>query len=164
MPLVKGGVVVEDDWTRVPDDAETIPDGDRLLLGLEQWSRHKVELCKRGGAYAVRLAPDEGPELIASDLPHFDMIALEFPAFTDGRAYSHARLLRERHGFRGEIRAVGDVLLEQLFFMHRAGFDAFEIDSADPIQDWKTALADIDVLYQPAADGQPTATQLRWRR
>jgi uncharacterized protein (DUF934 family) len=91
-------------------------------------------------------------------------VALEFPLFNDGRAYSHARLLRERYGFEGEIRAVGEVLLEQLFFMYRAGFDAFEIDSRTPTEDWKTAFADIDVVYQPASDGQPTATQLRWQK
>jgi uncharacterized protein (DUF934 family) len=164
MPLVKSGEVVEDRWTHVSEDAESMPTGDHLIVSLEQWTTHKVELCKRGGAFAVRLSPDQGPELVADDLQHFDLVALEFPAFTDGRAYSHARLLRERYGFKGEIRAVGDVLLEQLFFMHRAGFDAFEVDSKTPIQDWQTAFADIDVLYQPAADGQPTATQLRGQK
>ncbi len=91
------------------------------------------------------------------------MIALEFPAFKDGRAYSHARLLRERFGFQGELRAVGDVLLEQLHFMQRVGFDAFEIDSADPLGDYQTAVADFSVWYQPATDSRPTAVDLRHR-
>ena len=163
MPLVKGGVVIADRWQRIDDDAETIPQGD-LMLTLEQWTKHKVELCKRGGAFAIRLGPDEGPELIAGELRHFDVIALEFPAFTDGRAYSHARLLRERYGFEGEVRAVGDVLLEQLMFMQRAGFDCFELDSETPIEDLEVALADIDVWYQPTNDGRETVTELRWRR
>ena len=163
MPLVKRGEITNDRWQRVAEDAETMPSGD-ILVSFEQWTEHKVELCKRGGAFGIRLRSDQGPELIADDLEHFDLVALEVPAFTDGRAYSHARLLRERFGFEREIRAVGDVLLEQLVFMQRSGFDAFEIDSDTPLDDWKVAFADIDVWYQPTDDGRETITQLRWRR
>ena len=73
---------------------------------------------------------DQSPELIADDVQRFALVALEFPKFRDGRAYSYARLLRERYGFKGELRAVGDVLLEQLFFMLRTGFDAFELQQS----------------------------------
>lgn len=164
MPLVKDGKLAEDSWQTVDPEATTMPGGDRLIVRLAQWNEHKVELCARGGVFGIRLAPDEGPEQIVEDLVHFDLVALEFPAFTDGRAYSHARLLRERLGFEGEIRAVGDVALEQLVFMQRSGFDAFEIDSETPVEDWETAFADIDVFYQPTADGRETALQARWRR
>ncbi len=164
MPLVKNGKVAEDGWEKVDPEASKMPGGDRLLVSLDQWKEHKVELCKRGGTFGVRLSSDQGPEEIADDLVHFDLIALEFPAFTDGRAYSHARLLRERYGYEGELRAVGDVALEQLVFMHRAGFDAFEIPSETAIDDWQTAFADIDVFYQPTGDGRETALQARWRR
>ena len=92
------------------------------------------------------------------------MVALEFPVFRDGRAYSYARLLREQYGFPGEIRAVGDVLLEQLHFMERTGFDAFEFHSDDPLRDIEIAASDFDVWYQPAADGRKTAVQLRHER
>ena len=153
MPLLKNGEVVGDRWSLVPEDADEMPTGD-IMVSLAQWEAHKVELCKRGGAFAIRLQPDEGPELIAGDLKHFDVVALEFPAFTDGRAYSHARLLRERYGYEREVRAVGDVLLEQLAFMQRAGFDAFDVDSKTPVEDWKVALADFDVFYQPTGDGR----------
>jgi uncharacterized protein (DUF934 family) len=91
------------------------------------------------------------------------MIALEFPAFRDGRAYSYARLLRDRYGYTGELRAVGDVLLEQLHFMHRVGFDAFLIKDNDAIEAWQTALADISVWYQPTGDGRPSVIELRHR-
>lgn len=164
MPLVKAGKLAEETWNVVDPEAEQMPSGDRLLVSLAQWNEHKVELCKRGGAYGIRLASDEGPEAIVDDLKRFDVIALEFPAFTDGRAYSHARLLRERYGYEGEIRAVGDVCLEQLVFMHRSGFDAFEIASETAVEDWQTAFADIDVVYQPTGDGRETALQARWRR
>jgi uncharacterized protein (DUF934 family) len=164
MPLVKAGKLAEDSWQKVDPEATEIPAGDHLLVTLDQWNEHKVDLCKRGGVFGVQLSPDQGPEQIADDLVHFGLIALEFPVFTDGRAYSHARLLRERYGFEGEIRAVGDVLLEQLVFMDRAGFDAFEIDSESAVEDWQTAFADIDVFYQPTGDGRETAVQARWRR
>jgi uncharacterized protein (DUF934 family) len=112
----------------------------------------------------VRLRSDQSPELIAEDLPHLQLVALEFPAFRDGRAYSYARILRERYGFKGEVRAVGDVLMEQLHFMLRTGFDAFEIKGKDPLTEFRTAMRDFSVWYQPAADGRRTAVQLRHGR
>ena len=93
------------------------------------------------------------------------MIALEFPKFRDGRAYSYARLLRERYGFKGELRAVGEVLMEQVFFMVRTGFNAFDLQqSPDPVAAFQTALQDFTVWYQPTGDGRPTAMQLRHSR
>jgi uncharacterized protein (DUF934 family) len=87
----------------------------------------------------------------------------EFPRFRDGRAYSYARLLRERYGFEGEIRAVGDVLMEQLMFMLRVGFDAFEISEQNPLEAYRTAVGEFSVWYQPTGDGRPTAVSLRHR-
>ena len=112
----------------------------------------------------VRLHSDQSPELIADDLKHFAVVALEFPKFRDGRAYSYARLLRERYGYEGELRAVGDVLLEQVFFMLRTGFDAFDIQGDDPLGAYRTALGEFSVWYQPTGDGRPTALQLRHRK
>jgi uncharacterized protein (DUF934 family) len=89
------------------------------------------------------------------------VIALEFPKFGDGRAYSYARLLRERYGFRGELRAVGNVLRDQALFMLRCGFDAFEVTEGTPIEGWREALGEISVVYQPTADGRPVAHGLR---
>ena len=109
----------------------------------------------------VKLKSDQPPELVAEDLQSLALIALEFPVFRDGRAYSYARLLREQYRFTGEIRAVGDVLLEQLHFMERTGFDAFELNSDDPLGELQIAAGDFDVWYQPAADGRKTAIQLR---
>ena len=93
---------------------------------------------------------------------YFAVIALDFPAFGDGRAYSSARLLRDRYSYRGELRAVGDVLLEQLHFMNRVGFDAFAIKSDDAVRDWEIAAADIRVsgTSRPAMAGSRPA-QLR---
>jgi uncharacterized protein (DUF934 family) len=115
-------------------------------------------------ALGVRLRSDQSPELIAADLPQLRLVALEFPAFRDGRAYSYARILRERYGFTGEIRAVGDVLMEQLHFMLRTGFNAFEITGLDPLKEYRTAMQDFTVWYQPTGDGRRTAVQLRHGR
>ena len=85
--------------------------------------------------------------------------------FKDGRAFSYARLLRERYGFNGEVRAVGDVLRDQLFFMHRCGFDAFEVKDESMLQDWLEAVREISVVYQLATDGRESVLQLRrWKR
>ena len=91
------------------------------------------------------------------------------PVISSGKAsdeaqYSYARLLRDRYGYAGELRAVGDVLLEQLHFMHRSGFDAFDVSSEHPVEDWETAQADLSIWYQPTGDGRETALQRRLGR
>jgi uncharacterized protein (DUF934 family) len=160
MALVKNGELVTSSFVDV-SGADAIPESGPVIVSLAQWQAHRDALLARGTPLGIRLHSDQPPELIADDLVHFTVVALEFPKFRDGRAYSYARLLRERYGFKGELRAVGEVLLEQLFFMLRTGFDAFEIESADPLGDYRTALGDFSVWYQPAADGRPTAMQLR---
>jgi len=160
MALVKNGELVTSSFVDA-SGAEVIPATGPVIVSLDQWKAHRDELLKRGTPLGIRLHSDQPPELIAADVQHFAVVALEFPKFRDGRAYSYARLLRERYSFKGELRAVGEVLLEQLFFMLRTGFDAFEIVSADPLKDYRTALADFSVWYQPTADGRPTAMQLR---
>ena len=99
-----------------------------------------------------------------NDLDQFTVIALEFPAFRDGRAYSYARLLRDRYGYTAELRAVGDVLLEQLHFMQRVGFDAFQIDSDNPLDDYRTAINEFSAWYQPSGDDRKTVVDLRHRQ
>lgn len=137
------------------DDA-LLSDGDIIV----SWSRFQAEadaLIARGGHLGVRLASAEAPDVLAPWLGHLSVIALEFPKFRDGRAYSSARLIRERMGWRGELRAVGDVLVEQAFQMIRCGFDAFEpADGSTPAQ-WTAAAARFSHVYQRAADGRPPA-------
>ncbi len=117
---------------------------------------------KRGTPLGIRLHSDQSPELIAADVPQFAVVALEFPKFRDGRAYSYARLLRERYGFKGELRAVGDVLLEQLFFMLRTGFDAFEIRERRSARGLPHgARRFLACGTSRRRDGRPTAMQLR---
>lgn len=160
MALIKDGKLATSPFSDV-SAAEAIPATGAVIVSLEQWQAQRAALLERGTPLGIKLRSDQSPELIAADIGHFALVALEFPKFRDGRAYSYARLLRERFGFKGELRAVGDVLLEQLFFMLRTGFDAFELESAEPLRDYQTALADFSVWYQPTGDGRPTAMQLR---
>jgi uncharacterized protein (DUF934 family) len=162
MALIRKGRLSEDTFVTVSDD-DAIPRSGDVIVALERWRTDRDRLLAGENRIGVRLASDEPPELIANDLEHFAVVALEFPAFRDGRAYSYARLLRERYGYAGEIRAVGDVLLEQLHFMLRAGFDAFELEGDDPERDFATAAGEFSVWYQPTADGRPTALELRHR-
>ncbi|MEM7569423.1 MAG: DUF934 domain-containing protein [Pseudomonadota bacterium] len=112
-------------------------------------------------ALGVRLAPDTKVEELASKLDQIALIEVDFPAYTDGRGYSQARVLREHMGYQGELRAVGDVLIDQLRFMQRCGFDvAVLADHVDP-EDADAALKRYGVWYQPAADDHPPAHRLR---
>jgi len=163
MALVRDNALVADEYFHVADDAEIPPTGP-VLVSFDQWQAHRERLLKRGAAIGVRLHSDQSPELIAEHLPHLALVALEYPKFRDGRAYSYARILRERYGFRGEVRAVGDVLMEQLHFMVRTGFNAFEIAGPDPLGQFRTALGDFSVWYQPTGDGRKTAIDLRHGR
>lgn len=161
MALIKNGAVIEDRYEDV-SDLEKIPSDGLLMVGLAQWQANTEKLAGRD--IAIKLKSDEAPDAISESLSNFNVIALEFPAFRDGRAYSYARILREQYGYGGEIRAVGDVLMEQLHFMIRVGFDAFEIQSDDPVAAYETALEDFSVWYQPTGDGRKTAVQMRWNR
>jgi uncharacterized protein (DUF934 family) len=164
MSLIKNGQLVADEYVDA-SAADAIPPTGAVIVSLEQWQKERDALLARGTPLGIRLHSDQSPELIADDVQKFALIALEFPKFRDGRAYSYARLLRERCGFKGELRAVGDVLLEQLFFMLRTGFDAFDVQqSPDPVAAFKTAISEFSVWYQPTADGRKTALQLRHRR
>ncbi|MEO0410598.1 MAG: DUF934 domain-containing protein [Pseudomonadota bacterium] len=112
-------------------------------------------------ALGVRLSPGTKVEELASRLDQIALIDVDFPAYTDGRGYSQARVLREHMGFQGELRAIGDVLIDQLRFMQRCGFDvAVLADHVDP-SDAQAALERYGVWYQPAADDHPPAHRLR---
>ncbi len=144
-----------DAFVAVADDAP-LPDGDLLL----SWPRFQAEgeaLITRGRKVGVLLASAESPEDLAPFMNGLSLVALEFPKFRDGRAYSAARLLRERMGWRGELRAVGDVLVEQAYLMIRCGFDAFAPADASTPDDWTAAAQRFAHVYQRAPDGRPPA-------
>ena len=160
MALLRNGRVVTDSFLDATG-LDVPPTGEAVIVRLDQWREHRESLLAAGAPVGVRLRSDEPPALIAADLGQLALVALEFPKFRDGRAYTHARMLRERLGFAGEIRAVGDVLQEQLHFMQRCGFDAFEISAPDPEQAWAAISQDHSVWYQATGDGRPRALELR---
>lgn len=167
--LIKDGRIADDSWRLLPDaDVERLsypaedgllpdfPVARDLIVHLALWRRRREDLIERGGRLGVRLAPDEGPEAIAADLSHFDLVAVDFPAFTDGRGYSTARLLRERYGFKGELRAVGDVLRDQLLALQRCGFDAFQLRKDRDAEAACDAFREFSAFYQgDARDPRP---------
>jgi len=163
MALVRDGQLVADDYLDLSArELEALPADGALLLSLAQWQAHRTQLA--GRRIGVRLQSDQHPQALAGNLAGISLVALEFPRFRDGRAYSYARLLRERYGFGGELRAVGDVLLEQLHYMQRCGFNAFELASADPLADFHLAANEHSVWYQATGDGRLPARALRHRQ
>jgi uncharacterized protein (DUF934 family) len=160
MPLLKQGVVVEDRFRRLVD-ADALPAEGAVLVTLERWQTQREALLARGQSLGIEVPNSEPVESISRDIPHFALIALVFPKFTDGRAYSQARILRDRLGFVGELRATGQVLTDQLLFLHRCGFDSFELASASPAHSWQNALAAFSNFYQPATDPAVSIPLLR---
>lgn len=160
MPLLKGGRVSEDAWTAAGDD-DALPESSALLVTLKRWQAERESLRGRNGGLGIRLSNSAEVAAIAGDLDRVELVALEFPRFNDGRAFSQARQLRERYGYAGELRATGQVLRDQLLFMARRGFDAFELAKGEPAAAWEAAIAEFSVFYQPTGDGRPTARELR---
>jgi uncharacterized protein (DUF934 family) len=160
MSLLKDGTLRQDPWIAVGDD-EPLPPSGAPIVTLTRWQRDRDALRAHGGAVGVRLPNAASVDLIAGDLDRLGLVALEFPKFNDGRAFSQARQLRGRYRYAGELRATGHVLRDQLMFMTRCGFDAFEIAKGDPVAAWADALAEFTVFYQPTGDGRPTAAALR---
>lgn len=158
--IIKNQRIVADDWqvlklagAETPETPETLTlPGTPTLLPLAIWLARKTEIIANAQVIGVWLASNEGPEAIADDLACFAVIGVDFPKFTDGRAYSTARLLRERYGYRGEIRAIGDVLIDQLFYMHRCGIDAFALRADQKLDKALAHFATISESYQAAAD------------
>ncbi|MBH9384442.1 DUF934 domain-containing protein [Pseudomonas aeruginosa] len=152
--IIKDRQVVDDRWHLLPKDAtlESVPNSDDVIIPLALWLEHGPALRGRAGGRGVWLAADEAPESIAGGLGRFQVIAVNFPAFTDGRGFSSARLLRERYGYKGEIRAIGDVLRDQLFFMRRCGFDAYAIRADRSPEDALASLDDFSEVYQTSVE------------
>ena len=148
-------ILVEDPFTWVSDDW-AIPQGD-VIISLTRFQTEGDRLLSEGRSVGVRLESHEEVEALTYDLPRLAVVALAFPKFGDGRAYSNARLLRERYGYKAELRAVGDVLREQAGFMVRCGFDAFEPADGSTPEDWDRAARRFRHAYQRSVDGRPPA-------
>lgn len=148
MPLLKDGQIVEDPWVRVADNIP-LPANAPAIVTLSRWRSEREALIHNASPLGLLLGSDEAVEEVVDDIGRFDLIALDFPNFKDGSNYSTARLLRERYGYAGEIRAVGNVLRDQFAFMRRCGIDAFEVKKQGDADAFVRALDEIGVAYQP---------------
>jgi uncharacterized protein (DUF934 family) len=160
MPLVKGGKITADTFVHVADDAE-IPGDGAILISAARFVENAEALSRRAGKTGVIWPNNRDLDDIVPYLDRIAVVALVFPTFRDGRAYTQARLLRERHGFKGELRATGQVLRDQFVFMLRAGFDAFEVKKQSDAEAFATTVKHYSVFYQPTGDGRVTALHRR---
>ena len=149
MKVVKDRKVIEDAWRLVKDDEAA---GPNAIVSLARWNAERDSLLA-AGPVGIVLRSSEAPDEI-QDLEKAPLIALDFPAFTDGRGYSSARMLRTRFGYKGEIRAIGDVMRDEMFYMSRVGIDSFAVKATKDIEKALSAFDDFSVTYQAAADDE----------
>lgn len=159
MKLLKAGAFQQDQYAPVADDA-ALPEG-AVLVTLERFQKERDTLLARNTPIGVQLKASQSPELLGEDLGRLSLVALEFPAFRDGRAFSWARILRTRLGFKGEVRAVGDFLFDQMNYQKRVGFDAWVVPDHFTVEDFNRATAEMTNVYQPSSDGRKTIRDLR---
>jgi len=160
MPLVKDGKISADIFVHVADDAE-IPGDGAVLVSAARFLADPETLARRGGGTGVIWPNNRDVDDLVPWLDRLAVVALIFPSFRDGRAYSQARLLRERYAYRGELRATGQVLRDQFLFMLRAGFDAFEVKKPADAEAFAHTVKRYSVFYQPTGDGRMTTLHRR---
>lgn len=149
--IIVDNQIVQNQWLLIDKDAEDIPNTEEpIIVPLSLWNKEKRQLLKRK-KIGIYLESDESPQLIAEDLSAFDLIAINFNNFADGRGFTYGRELRDTHGFKGEIRAIGSFIRDQLFFLKRCGFNAFALENAN-LQESLSSLTDFSDSYQAAID------------
>jgi len=144
--LIKDRALTEDRWTLVREAEAALPAG-AAIIPLATWKTQRQALLARGDI-GVWLAPADDPADLATDVAQLPLVAVDFPQFADGRGYSTARLLRQRYGFKGELRAIGDVQRDQLAYLVQCGFDAFAIRDGKDAREALAGLADFSDGYQ----------------
>src|SRR5262249_17594280 len=160
MPLVENGQIVQDRY-RYLSDEEPIPERVPVIVPARRFLANADELIRRDGSLGVLWPNDRRIAELAPWLGHLALVALQFPKFRDGRAYSQARLLRETYGFRGTLRATGDLLRDQFQFLIRPGLDSCEVKKAADAHAFVEAANRYSVVYQPSADGRTPALRRR---
>lgn len=147
--MIKDGAVVDDRWQVLDAEATEVPEG-AVIVPLSLWMEQKESLAQRD-QLGIWLNSDESPQLIADSLASFAVIAINFPAFADGRGFTYGRELREQYKYQGEIRAIGEFIRDQLFFLKRCGFNAFALNGVD-LDNALDSFADFSDAYQAAID------------
>jgi len=163
MPLVKNAKITNDLFVHVRDGAE-LPGNGAILVSAARFLEDPEAILRRAAKVGVIWPNNRDLDDLVPYLERLAAVALVFPSFRDGRAYSQARLLRERHGFDGELRATGQVLRDQFVFMLRAGFDAFEVRKDSDAEAFATTAKRYSVFYQPTGDGRVTALHRRMQQ
>jgi uncharacterized protein (DUF934 family) len=163
MVLVKGRQQVADVWTHL-EDADPLPSQGPVTVSWARWTAERDGIERAPAELGVRIPNTLSTAEIGAEAAKFGLIAVNFPSFSDGRAFSQARVLRDRYGYKGEIRATGGVLRDQLQFMQRCGIDAFEVPEKALAEDWFAALDEFDIFYQPAEDHRPWVARQRLGR
>lgn len=150
--LIKNGALVDDQWTVLNEatgpDVLRVVGGKNFIVPLKFWQLYRDEIEEFSGGISLWLNSDEDINAIANEIHNFSLIALNFPVFSDGRSYTNARELRERFNYQGEVRAIGDVLRDQLFYMSRCGFDAFSLRFDQDADACLQAFKDFQTNYQ----------------
>ncbi|TPV97054.1 MAG: DUF934 domain-containing protein [Myxococcales bacterium FL481] len=152
--IIRNGVITADDWVHVADEA-AIPETEPAIVSMARWQRERDALISRDQPVGIRVPAHLDPAELADDVARLDLIAVDIERFGDGRLFTLARLLRSRLGFEGEMRACGAVHPDQVFYMKRVGFNAFELESPARLQAALRALQAFTVCYQGADDDLP---------
>jgi uncharacterized protein (DUF934 family) len=160
MPLIKNGRVIADRYVNVVDDAP-LPEGVPVLVPAARFLADAAEILQRHAPVGVAWPNNRKVAELAPYLDRLALVALVFPNFKDGRAYSQARLLRERYGYHGEMRATGQILRDQFLFLVRAGFDVLDVAKASDVDAFASALKRYTVFYQAAGEGRISAARRR---
>jgi uncharacterized protein (DUF934 family) len=147
--LLRDGGIVTDDWYASSDGE--VPDDASLIVTFAEWQVERERLKSRPGRLGVVLAPADEVEQLVPDLPRLDLAGADFPGPSEGRGYTQGRLLRERFGFNGELRARGAIRRDQIFFLARCGFTSFELPEGE-LEGGAAALATFSAAYQPSND------------
>ncbi|MCQ8183596.1 DUF934 domain-containing protein [Methylomonas sp. SURF-1] len=150
MQIIKDQQLIDNTWTFIEDDAP-LPEGD-ITVSLLRWLSEKERLLERGGKIGVRLAPGDQTDSLRPELDKIDLIELNFPIFGDGRLFSVARLLRSRDAYQGEIRAVGQYLPDQVFYLSRVGINAFDLSGQNNTDLVLAAMNQFSVRYQASSN------------
>ncbi|MEQ8956135.1 MAG: DUF934 domain-containing protein [Porticoccaceae bacterium] len=153
--IIRDAAVIEDSWEVVELETDApLPEG-QILVSLDYWNANQASLADTAGRVGLVLEPTETPDLIEGDINSIPVIAVKFPIFADGRGFSIGRLLRERYGFEGELRAVGSPIRDQLTYLRRVGFNAFQLAEHYNPEEALASLQDFSDSYQVAVD-QPS--------
>ena len=159
MKILKNRQLVEDTWTTLSAESDLLA-GD-VIVPFARWQNDKNSFASHQGKIGIQISSDTNIDEVIENIAHFDLIALNFPKYTDGTCFSYAFLLRERHHFSGELRAVGDIFRDQFAYLERCGIDAIELEDEKALEEGKNSFDDISMAYQSSADKAEPLSRLR---